>query len=102
MACRNQFKTEKLPDNLIKLQKEGLEIRYCPDLKSHKKYYYAMQEQGNNLLITYDDDIIYAPNSIEHLMKYHKQYPDCIICNRGFKILFNNNGRFSAPENGKY
>jgi hypothetical protein len=90
--AKDQFSKNLLPPSLIELTKIGLEIRYCPDLKSHKKYYYAMKEQGGDLLITYDDDIIYAPDSIERLMKYHKKYPDCIICNRGFEILFEKNG----------
>ena len=51
-----------------------------------------MLEQENNLLITYDDDIIYPSDSIEQLMKYHKKYPECVICNRGFEILFDKNG----------
>ena len=90
--AESQFENQLLPENIIELEDKGLEIRYCPDLKSHKKYYYAMLEQENNLLITYDDDIIYPSDSIEQLMKYHKKYPECVICNRGFEILFDKNG----------
>jgi hypothetical protein len=96
--AENQFSKNTLPPILNELTKLGLEIRYCPDLKSHKKYFYAMKERGGDLLITYDDDIIYAPDSIERLMKYHKQYPDCIICNRGFEILFDNNGNIQSAR----
>lgn len=89
--AKNQFENKVLPENFNELIAKGLEIRFCPDLKSHKKYFYAMQEQENNLLITYDDDIIYPLNSIKQLIKCHYKYPKCIICNRGFEILFDNN-----------
>lgn len=99
--AEEQFPDKLMPDNLKILQTKGLEIRYCKDLKSHKKYYYAMQEQGNNLLITYDDDLIYPPNSIELLMKYHRKYPNCIICNRGFEIVFKKNDEIKSVEDWK-
>lgn len=80
--AKEQFEDREIPKKLLMLQKYGLEIRFCKDLKSHKKYYYSMQEQGDNLLITYDDDLLFAPDSIEKLIFWHREYPDCIICNR--------------------
>lgn len=88
--AEEQFSEHTIPDELIKLKEYGLEIRFCPDIKSHKKYYYVMQEYKNDLVITYDDDIIYEHNSIKKLIKYHIKYPNCIICNRGMHITFNN------------
>ena len=96
--AEEQFPEEKLPVNLQELQKKGLQIKFCPDLKSHKKYFYAMKEQRNNLLITYDDDIIYPPDSIEKLIKKHEEYPKCIICNRGFEILFEKSGKIKSVK----
>ena len=44
--AKNQFPDEKLPSKYDKLIARGLEVRYCEeDLRSHKKYYYALQEQ---------------------------------------------------------
>jgi hypothetical protein len=86
--AREQFKYNKLPSNLSQLQEYGLEIRFCEDLKSHKKYYHSMKEQGNNLLVTYDDDIIYPEDSIERLYLTYLKYPNCIICNRGLEITY--------------
>ncbi len=78
-----QFSENEIPESLEKMKKYGLEIRFCDDLKSHKKYYYAMQEQlEDELLITYDDDIIYEYNSIEKLVTTFEKFPDCVICNR--------------------
>ncbi len=83
-----QFPDHRLPPLLQDLQHCGLEIRFCEeDLRSHKKYYYTLQEQKTNeLVITYDDDLIYPENSIELLYRKHLQYPECIVANRGGRI----------------
>ncbi len=80
-----QFPERKLPPLLVELQQCGLEIRFCGEnLRAHKKYHYILQEQKENeLVITYDDDLIYPENSVELLFCKHKKYPDCIIANRG-------------------
>ncbi|MBQ6980257.1 MAG: hypothetical protein IJQ07_06400 [Clostridia bacterium] len=91
--AESQFKTFSLPKKFNRLVKRGLDIRYIEDLRSHKKYYYALQEQKpNELVITYDDDIIYERNSIKKLIYKHNEFPDCIVCNRGHKIAFGENG----------
>ena len=87
--AEDQFPTKELPAELLELQQLGLEIRYCSDnLFGHKKYFRALMEQEDNeLIITYDDDIIYPPNSIERLIKAHKKFPHSIICNRAQAFL---------------
>ena len=81
--AEEQFENMELPPLLQSLVLRGLEIRFCKDLRSHKKYFFALQEQKEDeLVITYDDDLIYPENSIELLYKKHKQYPNCIVCNR--------------------
>lgn len=83
----DQFADKKLPACFSELTQRGLEIRYCEDLRSHKKYYYALQEQiVNELVVTYDDDIIYEYDSIEKLVSAHEKYPAYIICNRGHEM----------------
>jgi len=64
------------------LQKKGLEIRYCEDLKSYKKLIPALQEFPNDFIITADDDLLYPKNWFEQIMEYHKKYPNKIICHR--------------------
>lgn len=90
-----QFPENKIPESLEKMKEYGLEIRFCDDLKPHKKYYYAMQEQKEDeLLITYDDDIIYEYNSIEKLIKTFEKFPDCVICNRADTYYKDDMGKF--------
>lgn len=47
-------------------------------LKSHKKYYYAMQEYPEDIIVLVDDDMFYPYNTVEKLMKMHEKYPSDI------------------------
>lgn len=90
--AKEQFCNVEIPLQLRELCKYGLEIRFCEeDLLAHKKYYYAMQEYPDSLIVTYDDDIIYPEDSLEKLLAMHKQHPKAIICNRGREIKIENN-----------
>jgi len=78
----------ELPDKVLVMQKRGLEIRFCDDLLSHKKYYYTMLENPDSIVITVDDDIFYPENMVSLLVKQYQKYPDCVIANRAHKITF--------------
>lgn len=89
--AKEQFRDVEIPPQLQELCRYGLEIRFCnEDLLAHKKYYYAMQEHPDQLIVTYDDDIIYPEDSLEKLLVMHRQYPEAIICNRGREIEMEN------------
>ena len=91
--AESQFPSEaSLPSELLALKKRGLEIRFCEDLKPHKKYLYTMKENPDAIVITCDDDLIYPENTIERLLAKHRKYPDCVCCNRGHEILFDESG----------
>lgn len=74
---------EDLPVNLTSLQNRGLTIRFCDDIKSHKKYYYVMQEYPEDLIILVDDDMFYPRDLIKKLMQLHLSKPDDICCMTG-------------------
>lgn len=85
--AEDQFRDTEIPKQLVELCDCGLEIRCCDeDLLAHKKYYYAMQEFPDHIIVTYDDDIIYPEDSLEKLLKMHQRHPEAIICNRGREI----------------
>lgn len=87
----SQFPERKLPESLIRYMSKGLEIRWVEDLRSHKKYYYALQEQRKNeLVITFDDDIIYHPFSIENVLRKHYRYPKAVISNMMMRMYVQN------------
>lgn len=75
-------------DELIKA---GLRIeRNVKDLKSHKKYFYAMQEYSESLIVTVDDDTIYDEKLLEDLYIAHLKYPEAVICRRGHRMTKRN------------
>ena len=69
-----------LPARLVALQDRGLTIRFCDDLRSHKKYYYVMQEYPEDLVILADDDMFYPRDTIQKLMQMHRGWPEDICC----------------------
>lgn len=92
-----------LTDKMKKLEKYGIEYRFdsALNLKPHKKYYYAMQEFENDIVITVDDDILYPRSMIKSLIKIHEQYPDYICARRIHRIKKNENGQV-CPYNEWY
>jgi hypothetical protein len=86
---KEQFPSpDKLPSQLLEQQKRGLKIVLKDgDLRSHKKYFYTLQEFPNDRMITLDDDIFYPTKMIEELFKWHEVYPDAVIARYGTKIL---------------
>lgn len=78
---------KSLPGSLLILQKRGLTIRFCDDLRSHKKYFYTMQEYPDDLVVLLDDDMIYPLDTIEKLIKLHHKYPADICTITGQVIV---------------
>lgn len=83
-----QFPDKKLPESLTKLEQFGLEIRWCEDLRSHKKYFFALQEFNNDLVLTFDDDFYYPVNVVENLIKLYDTNNNAICATRVHKITF--------------
>lgn len=86
------FQNVELPKELIDLTEKGLEIRYRKDLKPHTKYFYAMQEFRDDIIITVDDDILYPRTLIENLVNSYKKYPKAVSCMRAHKITYESDG----------
>ena len=60
---------DSLPKALLEQQKRGLTIRFCDDLRSHKKYYYTMQEYPRDIVILVDDDIVLSKRYYKEIME---------------------------------
>lgn len=95
-----------LPATLRRLdRREGFRIAWvCGNLKSHKKYYYALREYKDAAVITVDDDKIYAETMIRDLMKSYERFPDAISA-RTVRIMLRKEERlepYCSWENGTY
>lgn len=80
--AESQFENglDSLPPRLVALRDRGLAIRFCDDLRSHKKYFYTMQEHPEDLVILVDDDTFYSRDLVKKLMDLHRKYPEDIVC----------------------
>ncbi len=80
---------EVLPESLLEQQNRGLTISLVDeDLRSHKKYYYALKEFPDDCIITVDDDVFYHSSLLETLVKCHRDNPDLICANHVKKIVY--------------
>lgn len=89
---KDQFKGIELP-GLLKAQMAlfGVEVRYVEDIGPHTKYWYAIQEFPEDLVITADDDIRYPIDLIEELYESYKRHPKCVSARRCHLITFDEN-----------
>lgn len=97
--AREQFPEEEIPENLRDLCQHGLEVRFCDDLRSHKKYCYALQEQRpDEVVITFDDDIIYHPHTIGRLIGKHRRMPRAIVVSQAHIMTFDDDGNIKPYD----
>lgn len=68
------------------------------DIKSHKKWFYSFLEYSNDLVVTFDDDIIYPEDLIESLYNEWKDNKNCIIASRCHIITYAN-GKINEYKN---
>ena len=87
--AKDQFPDKKVHETLIQLQKRGLTIEFCEDLRSHKKYYNAMKKFPESCIITLDDDLYYDRQVLKNVVELHRKFPGMITTNRAHKITFN-------------
>lgn len=78
-SSRDQFTKE-----MLALEQYGVEYHIDSErnLKAHKKYFYAMQEFPNDIIVTADDDLYYPSNWLSSLIKTYKKYPNAISARR--------------------
>lgn len=88
--AESQFpkKEKDLPYDLRKLiQEKRLTVRWCDDLKPHKKYFYALQEYTEDIVVTVDDDLLYPEDMLEKLYKSYLQHPNAVSAMRAHLIV---------------
>lgn len=88
---KDQFPTmECVPQNLWREEDGLFEIMMVEgDIRSHKKYYYVMQNYPECSFITCDDDVYYSPNMIRYLLDAARLNPNCIIANHTNRLTYN-------------
>ena len=89
-----------LPNSLKELQNYGLQIEWRTGrMKPHKKYYYAIKEHPDDIVVTVDDDVMYPAKLIESLYKTYQKFPDCVVATRAHRIIFKNHKTIKSYNN---
>lgn len=79
-----------LPQALLDLRQWGLTIDWCEDYRSYKKILPTLNKYPNAVIITTDDDIYYAPDTIETLYKSYEAHRNEIHAHRCDWLKVNN------------
>ncbi len=88
----DEFNLDNLPKDLRNLHENHLiEIKFCKDIKSYKKLIPTLELYPDDIIITFDDDVLYDKELVEKLYEEYLKSPQTIHCARGHKILFDSN-----------
>jgi hypothetical protein len=75
------------PEQLIRLQRRGLEIRSCEDIGPHKKYYPLIDSfETPQAFVTCDDDVLYPLDWLQRLVSASEVHPHCVVAHRARQI----------------
>ena len=86
--AKDEFNNTQLPSNLTSLTKLGLEIKWIDkNLKSFNKLIPALKEYPDDIIATFDDDMIYDKHCLELLYNGYLKYPQCVQCHKASRIL---------------
>ena len=88
----DEFGGRELPIVLQRQMMRGLEVRYCEDLLSYKKIIPTLIICPDSCIVTIDDDAIYEPDLLEHLIASYKEHPDCVSASRTHFIRTDSKG----------
>lgn len=85
-------KPEMLTPESIELEKYGVAYRFdsCENLRSYKKFYYALQDYPNDTIITVDDDVYYPRYWLTSFLAVHNRFPGCVCAWRLHKMRSHN------------
>lgn len=73
---------QNLPKELLDLKEYGLTIDWYKDIRSYKKIIPTLKKYPDSIIITTDDDIYYAPDTVESLYNSYLEHPNEIQAHR--------------------
>ena len=92
---RDNWNKENIPTKLKSLLPYGIEIHFCEDIRSYKKLIPTLHLCPDDIIITVDDDTMYNKVFVEELIKWHRDYPKCIVSSIGYVPVVD--GRIIQP-----
>lgn len=83
---------DNLPENLRRMQRKGIEIKFAEDIRSYRKLIPSLERFPDAIIITVDDDTLYPVSWLENLLAAHEEQPRAVVCYRGTRIQINQDG----------
>ena len=78
----NEGLKTKIPKRLRALEGGIFEIRYSPYTFSHRKLIHTLEAYPNEVVVTFDDDMIYHKDTLKLLYDTHIKYPNNVVAHR--------------------
>lgn len=88
----SEFTPEQVPLSLRRQEKRGLQIQFCPNLRSFKKLVPSLEKFPDDVIVTVDDDMLYPVDLLERLWRGYREDSMCVYCNRATEIRLNPDG----------
>lgn len=85
-------KEQDLPQSVLDLLPQGIELLWYHDIKSFKKLIPTLKAYPDKCIVTADDDNIYPSDWLEKLYQAHVEQPQLIHCHRAHLITCNQYG----------
>ncbi len=76
-----------LPYDITQFVKNGLEIKFVKDINSHTKYYYALREFPNSVIVTATEGVYYDPNWLNEFYLSYITHPNDIHVAQTFEVV---------------
>jgi hypothetical protein len=86
------FPQSALPRPLERMQKRGVEIRWCKDIRAFTKIIPPMRAFPEALIVTADDDMFYPREWLKQLFEAYKKEPQHIHCHRAHLMRYDSSG----------
>lgn len=86
-------KENDLPKELLDLKNYGLTIDWYKDIRSYKKIIPTLIKYPDSIIITTDDDIYYAPDTVETLYNSYLKHPTEIQAHRCDWLSIDSDGK---------
>ncbi len=91
--ARSQFPDGQLPKSMKRLFDMGLEVMWCDDdIRSYKRSVCAFRTFPDDVLVFFDDDLVYEPHSLEKLLRSYDDHPNAINALRVRQMHFDTSG----------
>lgn len=90
-----ELQSTPIPVQLQLLQKRGLEIKFCSNIRSYKKLIPTLKLYPDATIITIDDDVLYDSDLLETLIVPYLQNSNNIYAHRIHRMTFNQEGKIA-------